>query len=443
MIKKATTLFLLFLSLFSFAQSNKEKVFNYTQQIISQLENHHYDSISQQFDSTMLRQMNGESLGEAWESLINQFGDFDSFGKTNIDTTPGFYLSQTIVQYKKLKLLLSISFNDRFQIAGMFFYPKYNYTAPDYVNTLSFTEYKVAFGKTPYIVSGTLTVPNKTPNPPCALIVGGSGPTDRDGSVGENKTYKDIAWALACKGIAVLRFDKRTFAYGAQLLTEKYNGKQLTIKEEYLDDVKMAIDYLGKNKKVDAKKIVVIGHSEGGMLAPLICEQNKKIAGIIIMAGNARPMQDLVIEQLDFLYKDIALPTNERLKIDALKRHALNAKSANLKPNYPEDSLPGATASYWISINQYHQTEVAKKIKHPILFLQGERDYQVTMTDLSIWKQTLSNKKNCTFHSYPKLNHLFLEGEGKPNKEEYQKKSNVPEYVSKDIVDWINNLPKK
>ena len=442
MIKKLVALTLIFVSTFSIAQTPKEKVYDITRGIIKKLENRQYDSISQLFDSTMLRQLSATRLGEVWESLPNQFGEFDTIGKTNIDTVPGFYISQTLIQYKKLKLSMSISFNNELQIGGFYFYPKYIYSPPEYINTLAFTEYKVFFGKAPYIVNATLTIPRGIFNPACAIIVGGSGPTDRDGSVGDNKTYKDIAWALACEGIAVLRFDKRTFSYGSQLLSDKYAGKKLTIKDEYLDDVKEAIDYMRQNKKVDPKKIIIIGHSQGGMVAPLICEQNKKVAGVILMAGNARCMQDLLIEQLDFLYKDMDLPSGERIQINKIKRKALNAKSKSLTPTYSEDSLPGAPAEYWISLNKYDQVETAKKIKQPILILQGERDYQVTMTDFSIWKQALINKNNCTFKSYPKLNHLFLEGEGKPNKAEYEKRSSVPEYVIKDMANWIKNLQK-
>ena len=338
---------------------------------------------------------------------------------------------------------MRITFNNKLDIAGFYFLPQYNYSPPDYVNTLSFVEHNVTFGKAPYIISGTLTVPLHVVNPPCVIIVGGSGPVDRDMSDGANKPYKDIAWGLACKGIAVLRYDKRTYSYGLQLLSDKYAINHMTIKEEYLDDVKFAIGYLKTSKKIDHKKIFIVGHSEGGMLAPLICEQHKKIAGMVMMAGNARPMQDLMIEQMDYLYKDIELPAGEREKIEALKRHALYSKSPDLKPDFPEDSLPFTAAPYWISENKYKQIETAKKIKQPMLILQGERDYQVTMTDFNIWKEKLSVKKNCTFKSYPKLNHHFIEGEGKPNQEEYEKKGNVPEYVADDIANWIKGLQSK
>src|SRR5450631_1365010 len=128
MIKKIALIIFLFFTTFSFAQTKKEKVYDITQGIIKKFENHRYDSISQLFDSTMLRHLSGTRLGEVWENLPNQFGEFDAFEKTNIDTVPGFYISQTLLQYKNLKLSMSISFNDELQIAGFYFYPKYEYS---------------------------------------------------------------------------------------------------------------------------------------------------------------------------------------------------------------------------------------------------------------------------------------------------------------------------
>jgi fermentation-respiration switch protein FrsA (DUF1100 family) len=441
--RKTVVAIFLICSVISYAQNNKEKTFLLTQDIIHHLENQQYDSIAAHFDSTMLRQMDGEKLKEAWEILPYHFGDLVAFQKITIDTLPGFIISLTPIQFKNAKLVMSLSFNAKLEIAGLYFRPKYTYVAPEYVNTLAFTEYKITFGKEPYLIAGTLTVPNKVKDPSCAIIVGGSGPTDRDMSYGENKPYKDIAWGLACKGVAVLRFDKRNFSYGSQLLTDKYAGKNFTIREEYLDDVKDAVAYAMASKKVDPKRIFLIGHSEGGMLAPLLAEQNKKVAGIILMAANARNMLDLLVEQLDFLAKDSSVSSAQKVYYEALKRHARLAKDPNLKSDFPEDSLPGATAAYWIALNSYHPLETVKKIRQPMLFLQGERDYQVPLTDLNLWKEALKTRTNCLFRSYPKLNHHFIEGEGPPHAAEYEKHGSVPEYVVDDIAGWIKSFPMK
>ncbi len=99
-----------------------------------------------------------------------------------------------------------------------------------------------------------------------------------------------------------------------------------------------------------------------------------------------------------------------------------------------------AGGKYWLYLCNYNQVEEAKKITVPILILQGERDYQVTMKDFQIWKQELKEKRNVSFRSYPKLNHLFLEGEGKSFPGEYQYAGNIPEYVIEDISVWIHSI---
>lgn len=442
MMQKLTVLIFIILSFQLKAQTSKEKAYQLTLDIIRQYEDGNFDSIYAHFDSVTSRQISKEQFETTCESLPAQLGEFVSFNNISIDTLSGFMLSLTTMNFKNAKIAMSITFNSKLKIAGFYFRPKNSYTPPEYVNTLLFTEYKLKLGKAPFIISATLSVPNKTVNPPCLVIVGGSGPTDMDMSTGNNKPYKDIAWGLAAKGIAVLRFDKRTYLYGAQLMSDKFSGKQLTIKEEYLDDAKEVITYLKNCNMVNPKQIYILGHSQGGMLAPLICEQNKFVAGIIMMAANARSMQDMMIEQLNYLYNNSNTTPPQQVKIEAMKRHALLAKKPDLKPDFPEDSLPGATAAYWISINKYNQLKSAKIINQPMFFIQGERDYQVTMTDLNLWKENLSEKKNCTFKTYPKLNHHFMEGEGPSTSSEYDKVSNVPEYIPEDIANWIKGLPK-
>jgi dienelactone hydrolase len=99
----------------------------------------------------------------------------------------------------------------------------------------------------------------------------------------------------------------------------------------------------------------------------------------------------------------------------------------------------GIPAGYWLYLNNYHQTEVAAQLKTSMLILQGERDYQVTMVDFGLWKKALVKNADVTFKSYPKLNHLFIEGEGpaKSTPSEYEVPSHVAGYVINDIADWI------
>ena len=108
------------------------------------------------------------------------------------------------------------------------------------------------------------SLPNGVENAPVAILVHGSGPQDRDESFGPNRPFRDLAAGLATKGIAVLRYDKRTKRYPESFA----DLKNPTVKEETVDDVSSAIEYLKYRPEIDGRRITVIGHSLGGMLAP-------------------------------------------------------------------------------------------------------------------------------------------------------------------------------
>jgi fermentation-respiration switch protein FrsA (DUF1100 family) len=103
----------------------------------------------------------------------------------------------------------------------------------------------------------------------------------------------------------------------------------------------------------------------------------------------------------------------------------------------PNQMLFGVYATYWLDMMAYDQIATAQNLDIPMLILQGERDYQVTMTDFELWQSTLADKPNVTFISYPTLNHLFLAGEGQSTPTEYTLPSHIPIEVITDIVNWI------
>ncbi len=174
------------------------------------------------------------------------------------------------------------------------------------------------------------------------------------------------------------------------------------------------------------------------MLAPEIAFESKEVKGIIMMAANARPLEDLILEQMNYILSMDSLTTSEAKQLETISKQVAKVKSNELTVKTPSLELPfNVPASYWIALKKYNQLEVAKKIQSRIFILQGERDYQVTMTDFELWKKTLSDHKNVSFKSYPKLNHLFIEGSGKSKPAEYEKPGNVAEDVITDISEWI------
>jgi alpha-beta hydrolase superfamily lysophospholipase len=175
------------------------------------------------------------------------------------------------------------------------------------------------------------------------------------------------------------------------------------------------------------------------MLAPRIAHESKKIKGIIMMAGNSRLLEDVMIDQFKYL---ASIDTNNAKEKEQMKQRETKelefAKRADLKPDAPDSLLPlGLPASYWIDINHYNQVKMAQNLTMPVLILQGERDYQVTMDDYNLWKEKLGDKKNVTLKLYPKLNHMFMEGVGKATPAEYDKAGHITLYVINDIANWV------
>jgi dienelactone hydrolase len=277
-----------------------------------------------------------------------------------------------------------------------------------------------------------LTIPVGAGPFPAVVLVHGSGPNDRDETIGANKPFKDLAWGLASRGVAVLRYEKRTKQYGAKMVSIP----KLTAKEELIDDALAAVELLRKTEGIDAKRIFVLGHSLGGMFVPRIGRLDPNIAGLIALAGTTRPLEDVIPEQLAYLFSlDGTVSPEEQKQIDEAKEQA--AKVKTLKPEDAGSTAFGVPASYWLDLRGYDPAESAKALQQPLLILQGERDYQVTMEDFKRWNAAVAGKKNVTLKSYPGLNHLFIAGTKPSTPLEYDQPAHVDEHVIDDIASWI------
>src|SRR4051794_11541515 len=161
-----------------------------------------------------------------------------------------------------------------------------------------FTEEPVVVGSGEWALPGTLTLPTGTGPFPAVVLVHGSGPHDRDETIGPNKPFRDLAWGLAAQGVAVLRYEKRTHEHPAKLMPLK---EKLTIREESVDDAVAAVALLRKQKEVDGKRIFVVGHSLGAIVAPKVAALEPAVAGIVLLAGSPRPFEDIILDQLTYL----------------------------------------------------------------------------------------------------------------------------------------------
>jgi len=335
-----------------------------------------------------------------------------------------------------------VVFNKDGKISGLNFQPAATptpaaYIQPAYVDTSKFTEEEVTVGSGKWALPGTLTLPTGKGPFPVVVLVHGSGPNDRDETIGPNRPFKDIAWGLASQGIAVLRYDKRTNAHAEAFTPEVLQN--LTLDDETSDDAILAAKLLARDKRIDPGQIYVLGHSQGGMAAPRIGAQYPDLAGLIILAGLAGRLEDTVTDQLTYIAGlDGTISEAEKSQLQMVKTAAAKVKDPALSVDTPAEELPlGIPAAWWLDLRDYHPAETAKTLAIPILLLQGGRDYQVTKADFDLWQQTLKDKKNAKLIFYPDLNHLFIAGEGMATPEEYMQPASVAQIVIDQIAKWI------
>jgi len=423
--------------LFSQTKSKEE----ISKQFLDDLKKSQYESALKLCDTSFTNKMDAERLRQSWEGLEEQLGDFKEC--IGMETKSSGEYEATFQAFKFVlgTFDFQLTFNSRNLIVGMFMVPhvsKNLYQLPAYVKQEMVFETKLEVKTGKFVLPAILTTPKTGDKFPVVILVHGSGPGDKDESVGPNKPFEDLAYGLANKGIAVLRYDKRTHVYGAQSV-EDINS--FTVKEEVLDDVSSAIQLVKGKQEIDTNNIYLIGHSLGGELAPRIAKLHPDLKGIVIMAGPARSSEDISLEQNIYLAKLEGNSQQTQKELDTLKSTLNELKHNNFSDQKVKMFVKksGLPESYWKDENDYHQVDVAKSLNCKILVLQGGTDFQVSMKDFDIWKGALSNKKNAEFHSCPKLNHLFMEGEGKTGTAEYDIPKNIPEYVVNDIAKWMKD----
>lgn len=390
------------------------------------------------FDSTMRAALPAEKLKSVWESLTSQFGPFQQQGEAHTEQAEQHELVLIACQFAHATLTAKVAFNSAGQISGLFFTPvsaAVEYTPPPYITPGSFREEEMQVGTGEWAVPGTLTCPVGDGPFPVVVLVHGSGPGDRDETIGPNKPFKDLAWGLASRGVAVLRYDKRTKVHpgkAAALLST------FTVKEEYIEDALEAVVQLRLTAQINAGRIFVLGHSQGGSVLPRIGRADPHLAGLIMLAGGTRNLEDTYLDQMTYIFSLGGGPTEEQQKqLEQIREQVARVKHLYETPATPADLPLGVPAAYWLDLQDYDPPAVAKTLPQPMLILQGGRDYQVTREDFRRWQDALSPRPEVTFKIYPKLNHLFIEGEGQITPAEYQTPGHVSQQVIEDIAGWI------
>lgn len=317
-------------------------------------------------------------------------------------------------------------------------------------------------------LSGTLTIPAGVSSPPVVVLVTGSGAQDRDEFIAGHRPFWVIADHLSRHGIAVLRYDDRGYA-------KSTGDRLLATTLDFADDVVAAVEFLKTQKGINPKQIGIIGHSEGGLICPIVATRSKDVAFVISLAGTGVTGEEIVLEQTAKISKASGVPDSkinqntelqkqifsvlaEEISDDEAKQKVTElAMKAYDKLSDEEKKLSGTkeafaaqvvgpAASRWFrTFLTLDPSEFWSNVKVPALILNGEKDLQV-LADQNVPKIEKCLKdagnKRYTVKRFPNLNHLFQTcTTGSPS--EY---ATIEETISPDVLetisDWLLKITK-
>lgn len=293
---------------------------------------------------------------------------------------------------------------------------------------------------TDYPLKGLLTIPKGAGPFPAVVLVHGSGSSNMDEKVGKLTPFRDIALGLAERGIASIRYDKRSFAHGMKLLR---SGTVITVWEETIEDALLAAALVRADRRIDAERVFLAGHSMGGMLAPRIECAGGDFRGLILLAGTPRRLEEVLLEQTEEITAGlsgiagwIGRKQLARLRDSFAGLYEITDREAKAK------KLGGGTTLYYFQeMGQPTAADWLARTNKPMLVMQGEQDVQVKPeVDFALYQKLLGDRDNVTFKLYPGLNHAFVSARFRSiaqAKKEFTPERHIGAQVLDDIANWI------
>ena len=391
------------------------------------------------FDSTFFGKISSAQADRTIHNFVKANGPIVAIEKTEVDTQGCKMATATSIKTSNGKFLWYLYFDQAQyiqRIAIDTFATQWFHKAKPVAST-NFTRKEILFESNPFIkLPGSLYIPNNAKKGPAVVLVHGSGPHDRNCSIGKNKIFLDMALELVQKGITVLIYDKRTYVYQYH---DPFPIDSMDYYSETIDDAVAAVNFLKQQASVDSNRVFIAGHSQGALCGPLMVNKCKNLKGLILLAAPGRSLLEIIPEQLDYI---ASLRTKKDETADA-QNNAIKWQVNNaLKPDltlWTKSSLPfGARAKYWLLDRNYKVLEVAKTLTLPILLIQGGRDFNVTKKDYDLWSDAMKGKSNFKKVYFEDLDHMFFVGQGMARPDDVSKPNFVSEKVTSKMIDFIN-----
>ncbi|MGG6462431.1 alpha/beta fold hydrolase [Solilutibacter silvestris] len=396
--------------------------------LLDRLDAGQYDQAEAMFNAQMQQHVPTDKLKAVWQSLPPA-GKRDA---AELSQKDGMQVIRQTLHRGATAWTFTVAVDAQGKVSGMFVQPQQNAAPiPAVPADAGYSEREVSVGAEGHPLGGTLAMPKGKGPFPAVVLVHGSGPNDREETIGPNHVFTDIARGLAAQGIAVLRYEKRTRAR-----PQDYKDGIVTIDSETTDDAVAAVKALATTPGIDPKRVFVFGHSLGAMVAPRIAQRaGQDVIGVIELSGPSRKLIDIIPYQQRYMAKLQGKSDDPQALAGIAKAESdIAAIRGNAKP---DDTALGMRVDYWRSVDAIDPIADNKALRVPALLLHGDRDFQVPMEDWTALQQAFSGNKRFTMKLYPSLNHLGIAGSGTPSMAEYAQPGHVDARLINDAAAWI------
>jgi fermentation-respiration switch protein FrsA (DUF1100 family) len=386
------------------------------------------------FEPSLAQALPEARLVRAWAGSTRGMGQVEEIRTLATEQSRDRVHVQALVRFEHGAVQVDVvvaSASRRFSTLGFGPAPRI-WEPPAYADRGAFTEVSLTVGREPGLPA-LLTLPRAPRRVPGVVVVHGSGPSDEDCSAHPlgfgNKPCKDLAWGLASRGVAVLRYRKRSLVE-----TEPF----ASLDEEVIRDVCAARSRLAARAEVDPKRVFLVGHSLGGALAPRIAKTCGELAGLVLLASPARRMDLVLTGQIAYLRWRAGNPELTAGQVNELRTLEQRINDPGADPD-EEIAMLGSVAprSYWRDLFSLDPAADARDLSLPMLVIQGERDYQVSLADFELWKGAVPHREQLVARRYPRLDHDLAPGSGLSSHYDYYEARHVDVAVLNDIAAFV------
>ncbi|MBQ8655183.1 MAG: alpha/beta fold hydrolase [Clostridia bacterium] len=375
------------------------------------------DTLYQHMHPDVQAALGTESIKAIWPQLTAIGGKYLGLADNAETALQGEYtVYSRALQFENCFFLCQLSVTQDNRIYGLWFNPVHitlNFGA----RNDAFSEEEVLIGEEPWTLPGTLTLPAEGEGPfPAVVLVHGSGPADRNESIGVVKPFRDLAEGLAQQGIAVLRYDKRTYVYGQQIAASE-DYVRFTVEEETIQDALYAGRLLAADSRIDSTRIFVLGHSLGGMLAPrLVSESDGLYCGMILACASNRSLLDIILRQNEDALSDghysETYAEAVRAQLDQARKAAEALRDMPAETALQSTMLGQSAYYYWDMAQHPAPAEYLHKLQLPVLIINGSRDFQVNEEEGRLsWEKALDLDQPWITTLFTDVNHMLMKPE--------------------------------